>query len=59
MSPLNPRNTTTVGPEKYNIAEAENKDFRRAFTNMLQAFKEEINETIKETLENTNIGGMK
>jgi hypothetical protein len=31
MSPSEPSNPTTVGPEKYNTAETQNKDFKIAF----------------------------
>lgn len=35
VSPVEPSNLTTVGPEKSNIAEVQESDFKIAFMNML------------------------
>lgn len=48
MSPLEPRNTTTVGPEYCNRDEAQEKDLKIAFMNMIKVLKEEINKFPKE-----------
>lgn len=37
---------TTTGPEYYNIAEAQEKDFKTAFVNMAKILKEEINKSL-------------
>ena len=47
MSPLEARNSATVGPKKCNIAEAQDKNFKIAIMNMLVVFKEEMNKFIK------------
>lgn len=56
MFPLNPSNSTTVGhiAEYCNIAEAQDKDFKIAFLNMIETLKEKINKSLKEINENTN-----
>ena len=41
MSPLKPNNSTTAGPEHYNITEAQEKDLKIAFMNMIGILKNE------------------
>lgn len=36
VSPVEPSNLTTVGPEKNNTSEVKERDFKIAFMNMLQ-----------------------
>lgn len=48
MSPLKPRKVTLVGCEKCSIVEAQDKDIRRAFMNMLEILKEKMNKPHKE-----------
>lgn len=45
MSALKPSNTTTVGSEKCNITEAQNKDLT-VLMNMIEVLKEEMNKSI-------------
>jgi hypothetical protein len=47
MSPLKPNNTTTVGPDKCNMAEEQDKDIKIAFMNILEVFRKEINKLTK------------
>ena len=56
MFPWNPSIPTKVGPERRNIAEAQGKDFKLAFMNMLEVLEGEINKSLKEIYENTNSG---
>lgn len=51
--PLKSRNSTKNGPEKLNITETEDKDYKPA-TNMLKDLKEDINESTNEMNEHTN-----
>lgn len=44
MSALDPCNPTTVGPEKCNTAELQNKDFKIAVMSMFKDLKEALNE---------------
>jgi hypothetical protein len=46
--PPEPSNPTTAGPEKCNIAEAEDKDFPRAVMNMFKDLREDMNKSINE-----------
>ena len=48
MSPLEPNNTTTAGPETWKAAEAKDKGFKRAFMNILEDLKEDMNQPINE-----------
>ncbi|MGE9716651.1 hypothetical protein ACQP3F_34175, partial [Escherichia coli] len=48
LSPLEPRNFTTVGPEYRNIAVAQEKDLKIAFMNMIEIIKWEMNKTAQE-----------
>jgi hypothetical protein len=48
MSPLEPNNPTTVGPETWKAAEAKDKGFKRAFMNILEDLKEDMNQPINE-----------
>lgn len=56
MSPLEQSNPSTLDPEKYNIAEIQDKDFKIAIKNMLEILKDSINKSITEIYccENTN-----
>lgn len=51
--PLKSRNPTKIGPEKLNITETQDKDYKLA-TNMLKDLKEDINESTNEMNEHTN-----
>lgn len=52
MSPLEPRNHASIGPEKSNIAEAQDKNFKIISMSMLEVLKEDLDKYI---YENTNI----
>lgn len=56
MSPLEPSNPTTVGTEKSNIDEAQAKDIKTAFMNMIEILNVEMNKFLQEIYENTNTG---
>lgn len=43
MSLLDPNNPTTMGPEKWNTAEAQENVLKIVFMNMLEVHKEEMN----------------
>lgn len=47
MSPLEPRNFTTVDPLNHNAAEAQDKDLKMAFVTMMEVLKEEMNKSLK------------
>lgn len=44
MSPLGPSNKTKVDPEKSNISETQDKDFKISSKNEIESFKEEVNQ---------------
>lgn len=46
MSPLKLSNLTAVGPKKCNIAEAQDKDFKNSYYNILKHLKGDMNESI-------------
>ena len=48
MSPLEPSNPTTAGSENSNVAEAQEKDLKTAFTTKIEILKEDINKFPKE-----------
>jgi hypothetical protein len=50
MSPREPSNSTTEGPENWNIAEARDKDLKIASMNMIEEMKKK---SLKEIYENT------
>lgn len=54
MSPLEPSNLATAGPEKLNITEAQDKDFKKAIINRFKVLKEDRNKLIIEIYKNTN-----
>lgn len=54
MCPLEPRKPTTVGPDNLSIAEAQEKEFKIAFINMIEVIKEEINNSHTGIYKNTN-----
>lgn len=54
ISPLEPNNTTTIGPEKWGKAEVQYKDFKIAFMNILEVLKEDMSIFINEIYENAN-----
>lgn len=54
MSPLKVSNSITVVTEQCNITKAQDKDFKIAFLNILEVFKESVNAFINEMYENTN-----
>lgn len=56
MSPLEPSNTTVANFEYNNILEAQEKDHKIAFMSMIDVFKEEMNNPLKENYENMNSG---
>lgn len=47
-------NSTIVGSESCNTAEAQYKDLKIAFMNMIEGQKREMNKPLKEIYENTN-----
>ena len=47
---------TTVGPERCNAAEIQDKDFKAAIINMLNDLKEDMNKSINKVYENTYSG---
>jgi hypothetical protein len=47
LSPLEPSNPTTAGPQYSNIAEAHKRDFKSACTKMIEAIKEEMKKYLK------------
>lgn len=51
MSPLEPRNHATIGPERGNIAKTQDKSYKITFMNMLEILKKDLNKSI---YENTN-----
>lgn len=42
MSLMEPSNPTALGPEKYNVAEAQDKDLKLALMNMVKDLKSQI-----------------
>lgn len=48
MCPLEASNSTTIGSETYNVAEAHDKGFKIAIMDMLEVLKEEISESLKD-----------
>lgn len=56
MSSIEPSNPTTLWPEKCNIAESQDKNFKIAIMDMIKVCKEDINKSINEIYENTNNG---
>jgi hypothetical protein len=46
MSLLESSNTTTVGPDYWNIAEAQEKDLKTTFMNIVEVRKEGMNKTV-------------
>lgn len=48
MSLLEASNSTTIGSEIHNTAEAQDKGFKIACMDMLEVLKEEISESLKE-----------
>jgi hypothetical protein len=56
--PLESSNSITVGPEKFNIAKAHDKDFKAGIMSMFKDLKGDLNKSLNELCENTN-GGMK
>lgn len=55
MFPRNPSIPTKVGPERCNIAEAQGKDFKLAFMNVLEVLEGEINKSLKESLKTQTV----
>lgn len=53
MGPLEPRNPIIASPEKCKQAEAQDKDFKVVFVNMIEILREEMNNFISEIYENT------
>lgn len=53
MSPLEPSYLTIVDPEYSTITEAEGKDLKITFMNMIQILKEETNTFLDKIQENT------
>lgn len=49
LSPPQPSHPTTIGPEKCNIEEAQDKNFNIACMDMLEIPKEGMNTSIKST----------
>lgn len=56
MSLLEPSNPTAYGPEKCNVAEAQDKDLKLALMNTVEDLKSRIH-PVKEIYENTKHGG--
>lgn len=56
MSPLEASNPITVDPEKCNVADAQDKDFRIAIMNMFKLLKKNMNKYNKEIYETSNSG---
>ena len=54
MSPPEPSNPATAGPERHKIAETQGKDLKIVFNNMIEVLKEEITKSLKDIYENTN-----
>lgn len=54
MSLPEPSITTTVDPEKCNMAEAQDKDFEIGFMNVMKDTEEDMNNSINKINENTN-----
>lgn len=48
MPPLEPSNPTTVSPEKCNVAETQDKDFKIVIMNMYKEHKENVSKSFKE-----------
>lgn len=51
MSPLKTSNPTIVGPKKCNVVKVQVNYFKRAFMNMIQVLKEEMNTSLNEISE--------
>lgn len=54
MHPPKPSNLTIVGPEKCNIAEEQDKDFKITIRKIFNILKENMNKSPNETYENTD-----
>lgn len=54
MSPLKASNPSKVGPEKGNIVEAQDKDLKKTFMNIIEVLKEKMNKSLFKNYENTN-----
>jgi hypothetical protein len=52
VSPLEPSYPATAGSEYSNIAEAQEKDIKTAFMNMIEVFKDEMNKSPLKIYEN-------
>lgn len=59
ISPLEPRNLTTAGSEIRNIAEAQDKNLKTAFMNIIEIHKKEKNESLKEIYKTQRSSGRK
>ena len=59
MSPLEPSNILQQALKKYNIAEAQDNDFKIAKMNMFKDLKEDFNKSLNEFCDNTTNSGMK
>jgi hypothetical protein len=55
MPPPESSNPTAVGPEKCNITEARENDFKIAVTNMFKGCQEDMNKSLNEDCKDTNI----
>lgn len=51
MSPTKPINFSTVGPEKSNITEALDKDFKLVIMDVFKDLKEDMNKPLNEVCE--------
>lgn len=56
MSALESRYSNTVVTKYSSIFEAQEKEFKAAFTNMTKVLKEHMNKSLKEIYESTNHG---
>lgn len=56
ISPIEPRNPTIIGPEKYNIAETYEKGFKISIMNMFKDLKEPMNKSISKIHEYISSG---
>jgi hypothetical protein len=54
MSSAEPSNPATLGTKICNVAEAQDRDFKIAFINMIEVLKEDMNKSCKEIYENIN-----
>lgn len=51
--PSEPRNPITVGPERCNTAEAQDRDFKITIRNMVKDLKEDVNKFFSADCDNT------